>query len=131
MSTAITHTHWSVYGHEWAVEFLQKAMTHGRTRHAYLITGTPNIGKNTLTHAFAMALNCTHAESRPCGACRSCKLTFSGNNPDMLYAENDPVSLQLKIDAIRAVTRLIALKPYEARLHELRGALSYRHVPSL
>lgn len=115
MTTEIAPTRWPVYGHEWAIEYLQKAMAHGRTRHAYLITGTPNIGKNTLAHAFAMALNCTSAENRPCGQCRPCKLTFSGNNPDILYAENDPGSLQLKIDAIRAVTRLVALKPYEAR----------------
>lgn len=117
---------WPVYGHDWAVEYLRKGMLHGRIRHAYLITGPRSIGKNTLAHAFAMALQCTESGAptlfdsnpdltQPCGHCRSCRLISSGNHPDMLYAENDPVSGALKIDAIRAVTRLIALKPYDSR----------------
>lgn len=110
------HT-WPIYGHDWAVEQLRKSMRHGRVRHAYLITGTDSIGKNTLAHAFAMALNCTNADedARPCGECRSCKLVYSGNHPDMLYSELDPNTGALKIEAIRAVTRGLAMKPFEAR----------------
>lgn len=108
---------WRVVGHEWAVSFLMAGLRHGRTRHAYLITGSQNIGKRTLAHSFAAALNCTHdeVEQRPCWTCRSCKWVLSGNHPDLIYAVNDPVTGAIRIDAVREVMRQLALKPFIAR----------------
>ncbi len=108
---------WPVVGHDWAIGFLQRSMQNKRNRHAYLITGMRNIGKNQMAHAFAMALNCRHDDEneRPCGECRSCRLTYSGNHPDMLYAEHDERTNALKIDAIRDITQKLALKPYDSR----------------
>jgi DNA polymerase-3 subunit delta' len=108
---------WPVYGHDWAIEHLRKGMAHGRIRHAYLMVGPESVGKNTLAHALAQALNCTHPDedARPCGECRSCKLIASGNHPDILYSELDSGTGALKIEEVRTVTARIALKPYEAR----------------
>jgi DNA polymerase-3 subunit delta' len=115
--SALSTQHWPVYGHDWAVEQLQKSIAYQRVRHAYLITGAESVGKNTLAHAFAMALNCTHADeaARPCLECRSCKLVMSGNHPDMLYSEQDATTGALRIDAVRSVMRGLAMKPFEAR----------------
>ena len=111
-----THN-WPVYGHDWAVDYLRKAMLHNRVRHAYLIVGPNNIGKDAFAHAFAMALNCEHEDiaARPCGECRSCKRIKSGNHIDMLYSETDANSGALRIDSIRSITNRIAMKPYESR----------------
>lgn len=108
---------WPVYGHDWAVDYLRKGMFNDRLRHAYLITGTTSVGKSTLAHAFAMALNCQHEDiaARPCMVCRSCKKIMSGSHTDMLYSESDERTGVLKIDAIRALTSRIAMKPYEGR----------------
>jgi DNA polymerase III subunit delta' len=108
---------WPVWGHDWAVNFLRSSLLHKRNRHAYLITGTKQIGKHQLARAFAMALNCSHEDEaeRPCGQCRSCRLIYSGNHPDMLYTSRDERTGQLKIDALRDIMRLIALKPYDSR----------------
>ncbi|HEX2623593.1 MAG TPA: DNA polymerase III subunit, partial [Phototrophicaceae bacterium] len=108
---------WKVYGHDWAVDYLRKGIVHNRVRQAYLISGTPNIGKTRFAHAFAMALNCSHEDVnlRPCGECRSCKLVISGNHPDMVYSELDPNTGALKIEALRDVMRRLTLKPYEGR----------------
>jgi DNA polymerase-3 subunit delta' len=108
---------WPVYGHDWAVDQLRKSIANARVRHAYLITGTESLGKNTLAHAFALALNCTHPDeaARPCLECRACRLTLSGNHPDLLRAELDATTGALKIDSIRAVMRALAMKPFEAR----------------
>lgn len=113
----MTAHHWPVHGHDWAVEHLRKSMQHGRVRHAYLITGVDSIGKNTLAHVFAMALNCTHADeaARPCMECRSCRLIMTGNHADLLYGEHDESTGALRIDAIRTVMRGLAMKPFEAR----------------
>ena len=116
----MTHSNshsWPVAGHDWAVNHLRKGIANGRIRHAYLITGVESVGKGTLAHALAMALNCTHPDeaARPCGECRSCKLILSGNHPDMIYSELDPNTGALKIEEIRSVTGRIVLKPFEAR----------------
>ncbi|MEQ8676490.1 MAG: hypothetical protein RLP44_22130 [Aggregatilineales bacterium] len=114
--TENTHN-WQLYGHDWAVDYLRKGMIHQRVRHAYLITGVDQIGKSRLAHEFAKALTCLNDDvaMRPCGVCRSCKKAESGNHPDMLFTETDSTTGSLKIEAIRAVTSQIALKPYETR----------------
>ena len=111
----ITHN-WHIYGHDWAVNFLRNGLLNGRTRHAYLITGTRSIGKMTLAQNFAMALNCQHEDitQRPCFQCKACKSTLSSNNPDLIYSQTDE-SGRLKIDEVRRVTHLLALKPYASR----------------
>ena len=112
-----TSHHWPIAGHDWAVDFLQKSIANGRLRHAYLITGPPQVGKMTLALALAMTLNCTAEppEARPCGESRSCRKTRSGNHPDILYAEHDENTGALRIETIRNMNRLIMLKPFEAR----------------
>ena len=81
-----------------------------------LITGAPHLGKGALSRAFARALNCEDEAlaNRPCSACRSCQAISRGNDPDLIVASRDE-GAPLKIDAIREVTRLLALKPYTAR----------------
>ncbi len=105
---------WRIIGHEWAVGFLRRSLLHGRNRHAYLITGSPALGKTRLALTYAMALNCV-AEApaqRPCFSCRACRAIDSRNHPDLILAGAEA---QLKIDEIRNVLRLLALKPYSAR----------------
>jgi DNA polymerase-3 subunit delta' len=113
-ASTLTHP-WPVDGHDWAVEHLQKSMTHRRIRHAYLIVGPEGVGKETLARAFAMTLNCKHVDPalRPCGECSSCRRILSGNHPDVLYTQADANTGALKIEEIRAMTGRIALKPFE------------------
>ena len=104
--------HWPVIGHEWAIEHLDRALQHGRVRHAYLITGPVQIGKTTLARAFAAAINCTGANP-PCGECRACVLTAKGAHPDVTIVESDGSTL--KIEQVRELQQMLALRPYEAR----------------
>lgn len=108
---------WEVLGHDWAVDFLRRSLRHNRIRQAYLITGTPNIGKTQFANIFAMALNCEHPEldRRPCYECRSCRLVMSGNHPDIVYSELDSDTGALRIEALRAVQQRLSLKPYQSR----------------
>jgi DNA polymerase III subunit delta' len=111
-----TPHNWHVFGHDWAVDFLRNGMLNNRTRHAFLITGTRSIGKMTLAQNFAMALNCQHDDmaQRPCFQCKSCKSILSSNNPDLIYSQVED-SGRLKIDEVRRITRLLALRPYASR----------------
>jgi len=107
---------WGVIGHEWAVGLLRRSLLNGRQRHAYLFTGAPSLGKRALALAFARALNCEADQvcGRPCGKCRACRDIGHSGDPDLIVATGDD-GAPLKIDAIRDVTRLLALKPYAAR----------------
>jgi DNA polymerase-3 subunit delta' len=105
---------WPVIGHEWAVGQLSRAIQHGRMRHAYLFTGPSQIGKTTLARAFAMTLNCT-GETPPCGECRACKLIAKEGHPDITTIEAEEEGGTLKIDLVRGLQQIVALRPYEAR----------------
>jgi DNA polymerase III subunit delta' len=105
---------WPVVGHEWAIEQLDRAIRHGRERHAYLITGPDRIGKTTLARAFVMALNCTGDEP-PCGRCRACTLIAKNAHPDVTFVESESTGSTLKIEQVRDLQQMLALRPYEAR----------------
>jgi DNA polymerase-3 subunit delta' len=103
---------WQVVGHEWAVELLERSLANGRTAHAYLLLGLPQIGKTTLALNFAQALNCL-AEGKPCGQCRSCLKIDHGNHPDVRVIEANNGTI--KIDQMRAMQREAVLSPHEGR----------------
>lgn len=107
---------WGIFGHDWAVDLLRQSLLHRRQRHAYLITGAPSLGKRALALVFAKALNCEADDiaARPCDACRACRAIGRGRDPDLIMATVEDGS-PLKIEAIRDVARLLALKPYSAR----------------
>lgn len=108
---------WRIYGHDWAVGQLQRAVLNARVRHAYLLIGAESVGKESLARAFAQALNCLHDDptARPCGECRICQQIASGNHADVMYSQTDGTTGVLKIEEIRAITSRMALKPFDAR----------------
>jgi DNA polymerase-3 subunit delta' len=61
------------------------SMIRGRAPHAVLLVGPGSVGKTTLAMDLAAGLLCQAAdpESRPCRACRSCRMLASGNHPDL------------------------------------------------
>ena len=123
-----THASWPVYGHEWAIEYLQRVLEAGPDgagrgpRHAYLFVGPPQVGKSTLVRAFAQALLCTGASARPCGQCRSCRLMSNGNHPDFRLVqptatngEIDRAGGMLRVEQAGEVIHDAALSPVEGR----------------
>ena len=112
--TSSAVTHWPIVGHEWAVEYLDRAIRHGRVRHAYLLTGPDRIGKTTLARIFAMALNCTGAHP-PCGECRACTLIARNVHPDVTLVEAASMGSAFRIEQVRDLQQTLALRPYEAR----------------
>jgi DNA polymerase-3 subunit delta' len=110
----MTSSAWPVIGHDWAVRSLDRAVADDRPAHAYLISGTPQIGKTTLARSLALALSCRSTHSpRPCGQCRSCQLITAGKHPDVQLIEPD--GARVKIDQVRALQHDLSLRPVEGR----------------
>jgi len=108
---------WNLTGHEWAVDMLKKHVVNGTTRHAYLFSGPPGLGRRTLALRFAQALNCTTPVSGgiPCGACRDCKQIAATAHPDLTVIQADSEGGTLKVDQIREARKSLTLKPYMSK----------------
>ena len=108
-----TNYTWGIVGHEWAAKFLRRAVALGNISHAYLITGSPGVGKATLARALAAALLCQGEGDPPCNTCRACHLVASGNHPDLHVVESKRVGARLKIEQVRELQHQLALTPVE------------------
>ena len=108
---------WSVLGHAWAVDLLQRHLRAGSVRHAYLFTGPDQVGKRTLALAFAMALNCTEPPQpgEACGRCRSCAGLKQERHADLSVVRIGADESEIKIDTVRELSRHLSLTPLEAR----------------
>ncbi len=99
---------------------LEKALAQGETSHAYLLVGSPQVGKGTLALNLAQALNCRE-DAPPCGECSSCRRIAAGLHPDVQSislmgegARGRP-RVEIGIDVIRELQRSAALNPFEGR----------------
>lgn len=108
---------WNMIGHEWAVDMLKKHVVNEMTRHAYLFSGPPGLGRHTLALRFAQALNCSSPVSAgvPCGTCRDCRQIAAMQHADLTIIQADSEGGTLKVDQIREARRTLTLKPYQSK----------------
>ncbi len=97
---------WSIIGHRWATELLQRALDKGQLRHAYLFTGPEGVGKTTLGLSLARALLCE-------GNKATCRRISSGVHPDVRLIE--PEGNLLRVEQIREVIREASRRPLEGQ----------------
>jgi DNA polymerase III subunit delta' len=127
----------AIIDQERPIRILASFLKHGTIPHALLFTGIEGVGKRTAAVAFAMACNCTgdpleknaadgamRAIGRPCGECAPCRKISAGLHPDVLRV--DPHGLLIKIDQVRELCQLLALRPYEARVRVVVIADAHR-----
>ncbi len=107
---------WGVWGHEWAESLLKKHIHGNMTRHAYLFTGAPGIGRRTLALAFTKALYCQEAPAPGefCGNCRNCRQLDRAQHTDLFIGQSAGPGETLKIDTIREIQHNLNMQPYAA-----------------
>lgn len=107
---------WNVWGHEWAETLLKKHIAGGMTRHAYLFTGAPGIGRRTLALSFTKALYCQNPPEpgESCGTCRSCKMLEKLQHTDLFIGQAAAPGETLKIDTVREIQHNLNMQPYAA-----------------
>ena len=118
---------WNLLGHEWAVDMLRQHVAHNTTRHAYLFSGPPGLGRRALALRLAQALNCSNppAPGEPCFECRDCKQIKAMQHPDLNIVEptilddkKQPIPNpdgEIRISQVRDLHRAINLKPYQSK----------------
>jgi DNA polymerase-3 subunit delta' len=113
----IDKDNWDLLGHKWAVDMLRSQVAGGVARHAYLIAGSPGLGRRTLGLRLAQALNCTEppAPGIPCGKCRDCREMQAMQHPDLNVIQAETEGGTLKVDQVRAIQHMLALKPYQSK----------------
>ncbi len=73
-----------VVGQSHVVSTLERAVTEGRTSHAYLFCGPRGTGKTTMARIVAKALMCEQGAGHlPDGTCEECQLIAAGEHPDV------------------------------------------------
>ena len=107
---------WNVWGHEWAESLLKKHIAGKMTRHAYLFTGAPGIGRRTRALACTKALYCQNAPAPGefCGTCRSCKQLDRLQHTDLFIGQSAGPGETLKIDTVREIQHNLNMQPYAA-----------------
>ena len=104
-----------VVGHKDIIQYMKNAVEQNKLSHAYILNGQRGSGKKLLARLFAMTLQCETGESEPCGDCRSCIQTTSGNQPDIITIKHEkPASIS--VDDIREqLNGDIMIKPYSSK----------------
>jgi DNA polymerase-3 subunit delta' len=120
---------WRTIGQERAVAVLSRALSEGRSSHAYLFAGPPQVGKATAAIEFAQALNC-HGEDPPCHRCKQCHLIEEGKHPDIEFVgigglceeagadhrdHSTDGSKEIRICQVRRLKRIASRAPFEGR----------------
>ncbi len=104
----------NVVGHNDIIQYMQGAVEQDKVSHAYILNGQRGSGKKLLARLFAMTLQCESEGSEPCGECRSCKQTKSGNQPDIITIKHEKPS-SIGVEDIREqLNGDIMIKPYSS-----------------
>lgn len=108
---------WGFLGQDWAVNLLSGQVANDRLSHAYLFTGPEAIGKRTLAILLAKAVNCQNppAEGEFCDECRACRGFAQMGHPDLHIVQLQEGDRDIKAGAVRELSRMLALSPYEAQ----------------
>ncbi len=107
---------WNLLGHEWAVDMLRQHVANKSQRHAYLITGSPGLGRRSLALSFARSLTCSAppAPGEFCGECRNCRQMSAMQHPDLNVIQAEKEGGMLKVEQIRELRKSVLLAPYQA-----------------
>ncbi|MDP6576581.1 MAG: DNA polymerase III subunit delta' [Dehalococcoidales bacterium] len=111
---------WQVVGQDRVVSLLQRSLETGSLAHAYLLVGSPHVGKMTLALNMAQALNCL-AYERPCGECASCQKIVSVGHSDvqvigrLTLGEDLSEDKLISTEQIKEIQHSASLPPFEGR----------------
>jgi|GEM_PF-952823 len=105
-----------VYGQTPLVNFLREEVATNKFRHAYLFTGNPGLGKQTLSLAFAEAIlaKVNHLGDNDQAIHEMMHKIKKGVDPDFLIIEPDGATIKIK--TVREHIARLPMRPYQSAL---------------
>ena len=104
-----------ILGQKSVIAHMKKAVSMGKTSHAYILNGEKGMGKKLLAHAFSMTLQCEQGGDEPCMECRSCKQTEGRNHPDIKWVTHEKPNT-ISVEEVRdQLVNDMAIKPYSGK----------------
>ena len=104
-----------ILGQKSVIAHMKKAVSEGKTSHAYILNGEKGMGKKLLVHAFSMTLQCEQGGEEPCMECRSCKQTEGRNHPDIKWITHEKPNT-ISVEEVRdQLVNDMAIKPYSGK----------------
>ena len=104
-----------ILGQKSVIAHMKKAVSMGKTSHAYILNGEKGMGKKLLAHAFSMTLQCEQGSDEPCMECRSCKQVEGKNHPDIKWITHEK-SGTISVEIIRdQLVNDMPIKPYSSK----------------
>jgi DNA polymerase-3 subunit delta' len=91
---------------------VQQARANGRLPHSLLILSVPGLGAELLANWISAYILCASADSKPCGACGSCRLLAADSHPDHHRIGLEEGSQQIKVEQVRELMEPLTLKSY-------------------
>jgi len=93
-------------------ELWGRALSEGRTAHAYLLVGE---GAEFAAREFLLQLLCESSGGKPCRECSSCRKLLHGSHPDVRWVEAERGGARIGIDQVREVQKDARFQPLESR----------------
>jgi DNA polymerase-3 subunit delta' len=103
-----------VRGHEAIAKAFDRVVRRGRLAHAYLFTGPAGVGKRRFANELTKTLLCEDPPAdrlEACDRCPACAQVEAESHPDFFVVTRPEDSLVIPIDAMRELSRNLALKP--------------------
>jgi DNA polymerase-3 subunit delta' len=95
-----------------AQQRLRAALAAQRLPHSLLLLSAPGLGAEPLARWTTALALCESLESRPCGACASCRLLRADTHPDSHWVRVEEDARQIKVDQVRDLIDSLSLKSY-------------------
>lgn len=105
------NNYYSIIGHKYILDMLERAISNNRLSHAYLFLGPEHIGKKTISIYFAQKLQCLNIKKKPCKTCSACEQIKAGNHPDTQILSSPD---NIKIEEIRDLQHNLYLNSYNS-----------------
>jgi len=88
---------------------IRAAVAGDRLAHGVLIHEDPGAGGLLLARWIAQLANCREKSRAPCGECQECRWIAADQHPDVLRLSPEEDSIQIKIEAVRAMIAELGL----------------------
>ena len=88
---------------------MRAAVAAGRLAHGVLVHEDPGAGGLLLARWIAQLVSCREKTGAPCGECQACRWIAADQHPDVLRLSPEEDSIQIKIEAVRAMIAELGL----------------------